>query len=40
MEGQLWEREKGRRFNRDIPEFGEPVVYLKPASAGKDKLDS
>ena len=35
-----WERVKGRRFNREIPEFGERVMYLKPASVGKDKLDS
>ena len=35
-----WERVKGRRFNREIPEFGERVMYLKPDSLGKDKLDS
>ena len=35
-----WERVKGRTFNREIPEFGERVMYLKPASVGKDKLDS
>ena len=35
-----WERVKGRRFNREVPEFGERVMYLKPDSLGKDKLDS
>ena len=35
-----WERVKGRRFNRDVPEFGERIMYLKPNSLGKDKLDS
>ena len=40
MAGQHGERVKGRRFNREIPEFGERAMYLKPASAGRDKLDS
>jgi len=35
-----WERVKGRRFNRGVPGFGERVMYLKPDSLGKDKLDS
>ena len=35
-----WERVKGRKLNRDVPEFGERVMYLKPSSLGKDKLDS
>ena len=35
-----WKRAKGRRFNREVPEFGERVMYLKPASVGGDKLDS
>ena len=34
------ERVKGRTFNREVPEFGESVLYLKPSSLGKDKLDS
>ena len=24
-----WERVKGRRFNREAPEFGERIMYLK-----------
>ena len=35
-----WERVKGRRFNREAPEFGKRIMYLKPNSFGKDKLDS
>ena len=35
-----WERRKGRSFKRDMHEFGEQVLYLKPGSAGKDKFDA
>ena len=35
-----WERVKGKGFNREIPEFGEQVLYLKPESLGVNKLDS
>ena len=35
-----WERRKGRSFKRDLHEFGKQVLYLKPGSAGKDKLDT
>ena len=35
-----WERVKGRRFNRELPGFGERVMYLKPNSLGKDKLEA
>jgi len=35
-----WERVKGRRFNSELPEFGEQVMFLKPGSLGKDKFDS
>jgi len=34
-----YERRRGKSFKRDIPEFGESIWYLKPGSAGKDKLD-
>ena len=34
-----WERVYGRRFNREIFEFGERGMYLKPGSVGKDKLE-
>ena len=33
-------KESGRRFNRELPEFGERVMYLKPNSLGKDKLEA
>ena len=35
-----WERVRGRKFNREAPEFGERAMHLKRASLGKDKLDS
>ena len=35
-----WERVKGRAYNRDIPDFGEKVMYLLPESVGVSKLDS
>ena len=35
-----WERVKGRKVNREAPEFGERIMYLKPSSLGKDKFDS
>ena len=35
-----YERRKGRRFKRELPEFGECIRYLKPESVGKDKADS
>ena len=35
-----WERVKGKCFNREVPEFGEKVLYLKPESLGVNKLDS
>ena len=31
---------KGKCFNREVPEFGEKVLYLKPESLGVNKLDS
>ena len=34
-----YERRRGKKFKREIPQFGESVWYLKPRSAGKDKLD-
>jgi len=34
-----FERRKGKRFHRTLPEFGECVWFLKPQSVGKDKLD-
>ena len=34
-----YRRWKGRKFNRNITELGEHVLYLKPNSAGKNKLD-
>ena len=35
-----WERVKGKCFNREVPEFGEKELYLKPESLGVNKLDS
>ena len=35
-----WERVKGRAYNRDIPDFGEQIMYLKPETIGVNKLDS
>ena len=41
VEGRTsWERRKGRRFIRELPEFGENVMYMKPGSLGKDKAES
>ena len=34
-----YERRRGKKFKRDTTEFGESIWYLKPGSAGKDKLD-
>ena len=34
-----YERRRGKKFKRELPEFGESIWYLKPGSAGKDKLD-
>ena len=34
-----YERRRGKKFRREVPEFGESIWYLKPGSAGKDKLD-
>jgi hypothetical protein len=34
------ERLRGRKFRRDIAEFGERVMYLKADSVGKDKFSS
>ena len=34
-----YERRKGKRFNQTLPELGECIWYLKPQSAGVNKLD-
>ena len=34
-----YERWKGKKFRADIVEFGERVMYLKPGSRGKNKLE-
>ena len=34
-----YERRRGKRFKREIPEFAESIWYLKPGSTGKNKLD-
>ena len=34
-----YERRKGRKFNRPLPEIGECIMYLNPKSIGVDKLD-
>ena len=31
--------DEGTKTRRDLIEFGESVWYLKPSTAGKDKLD-
>ena len=31
---------RGRTFNREVAEFGEKVMYLRPKSAGVNKLDT
>ena len=33
------ERRRGKKFKRELPEFGENVWYHKQGSAGKHKLD-
>ena len=35
-----YERWKGKRFKREVAEFGETVMYLKPGTKGKDKFNS
>lgn len=35
-----WERRKGNKFVRAIPEIGECVWFLRAMSEGKDKLDT
>ena len=35
-----WERRKGKKFKRQVPEIGECVWFLKALSEGKDKLDT
>jgi hypothetical protein len=35
-----YERRKGKKFHRPLPEIGECIWYLKPQSVGKDKLDT
>jgi len=35
-----YERRKGRKFKKVLPEFGECITYLKPESVGIDKADS
>ena len=34
-----YERRRGKKFKRELPEFGVSIWYLKPGSAGRDKLD-
>ena len=29
-----WEKRKGRRFGRDLPEFAENIMYLRPKLIG------
>ena len=35
-----YERRRGKRFKKVVPELGECVWYLKPQTEGKEKLDS
>ena len=35
-----WERRKGKRFKRQLPEIGECVWFLKALTEGKEKLDT
>ena len=35
-----YERKKGKKFIRALPEIGECIWYLRPQSVGKDKLDT
>ena len=34
------ERMRGRKFRRDIAEFGERILYIRSDSVGKDKFNS
>ena len=34
------ERKKGKKFHRQLPEFGGCIWYLRPESVGTDKLDT
>ena len=34
-----YERRGGKKFKRELAELGGSIWYLKPGSAGKDKLD-
>ena len=34
-----FERGRGKIFERELPEFGESIWYLKQGSTGKDKLE-
>ena len=34
-----YERRRGKKFKRELPEFGESIWYLRPGTAGKEKLD-
>ena len=34
-----YERRRGKKFKRELPEFGESIFFLKPGSSGKEKLD-
>ena len=34
-----YERRRGKKFRREVPEFGESIWYLKPGTSGKEKLD-
>ena len=36
----VYRRLKGRKFNRNVAEFGENILYLKANSAGKSKFDA
>ena len=35
-----YERRKGRKFKRELPELGECVRYIRPESVGQDKANS
>ena len=34
-----YKRRRGKRFKREVPEFGGSIWYIRLGSAGKDKLD-
>ena len=34
-----YERWKGKKFNKELVEFGERVMYLKPGTQGTNKFD-